>query len=75
MKESSAKANRMERVALACNEIGGLLLNGGMIACILYLLLTLASLVTVRPAFAQSAPVAAGVRLEAGIEKEDGVTS
>jgi len=42
-----------------------------VVACILYLLLTMASLVLAKPAVAQSTPVAAGVRLEAGIEKED----
>src|SRR5580698_3640922 len=71
MKESVNKANRMASVVVACNEIGGLLLSSGVIACAIYLLLTLASLMAVQPAFAQSAPVAAGVRLEAGIEKED----
>src|SRR5580698_9556904 len=71
MKESVNKANRMASVVVACNEIGGLLLSSGVIACAIYLLLTLASLMAVQPAFAQSTPVAAGVRLEAGIEKED----
>ena len=71
MKESSTNANKMEEVALACTTISGLLLSSGVIVCAIYLLLTLASLMTVQPAFAQSTPVAAGVRLEAGIEKED----
>ena len=71
MKESSTNANRMEEVVLACTTISGLLLSSGVIACAIYLLLTLASLMTVQPAFAQSTLVAAGVRLEAGIEKED----
>jgi Tol biopolymer transport system component len=71
MRETSTKANRIERIALACSTVGGLLLSGGVVACILYLLLTLASLVTVQPALAQSSPAGAGVRLEAGIEKED----
>src|ERR1700735_4517486 len=71
MKESSTNVNRMEEVALASTTISGMLLSSGVIACAIYLLLTLASLMTVQPVFAQSAPVAAGVRLEAGIEKED----
>ena len=71
MKESSTKPNRTESITLACAAISRLLLSGGAIACFVYLLLTLASLVTVQPLFAQSAAVAAGVRLQAGIEKED----
>ena len=71
MKESPNGTSRMERVALACTSIGFLLMSGGVVACILYLLLTMASLVLAKPAVAQSTPVAAGVRLEAGIEKED----
>ena len=71
MKKFPNGTSRMERVALACTSIGFLFLSGGVIACILYLLLTMASLVLAWPAAAQSTPVAAGVRLEAGIEKED----
>src|SRR5580658_4115375 len=71
MKESSIRTSRMEGDALAFTAISGLLLSSGVMACAVYLLLTLLSLVAVQPAFAQSAPVAAGVRLEAGIEKED----
>ncbi len=71
MKESPNGTSRMERVALACTSIGFLFLSGGVTTGILYLLLTMASLVLARPATAQSTPVAAGVRLEAGIEKED----
>jgi len=62
---------RLESILLAGTAIGGVVLSGGVVACMLYVLLTLASLVTVRPAFAQSSPVAPGVRLEAGIEKEN----
>jgi Tol biopolymer transport system component len=71
MQKSLNGTCRMERVAFACTSVGFLLMSGGVIACILYLLLTMASLVMASPAAAQSAPVAAGVRLEAGIEKED----
>ena len=71
MKESPNGTSRMERVALACTSIGFLFLSGGVTTGILYLLLTMASLVLARPATAQSTPVAAGVHLEAGIEKED----
>jgi Tol biopolymer transport system component len=71
MKKSPNGTSRMEKVAPACTSIGFLFLSGGVIACIFCLLLTMASLVLARPAAAQSAPVAAGVRLEAGIEKED----
>ena len=58
MKESAIASTWTESIALACITI-------------VSLLLTLAFLVAVRPAFAQSGPVGAGVRLEAGIEKED----
>ena len=42
MKESPNGTSRMERVALACTSIGFLLMSGGVVACILYLLLTMA---------------------------------
>ncbi len=71
MQKSPNGTSRMERVALACTSIGFLLMSGGVVACILYLLLTMASLVLIRPAAAQSTTASAGVRLEAGIEKED----
>jgi hypothetical protein len=71
MAESSTKSNRMECIALACVAVSGLALSGRLLACILYLLLTLVLLTPSRSGYAQSAPAAAGVRLEAGIEKED----
>ncbi len=71
MKKSSKKANWMAGIALACTPAGGLALCGGVVASILYVLLTLVLLIPVKPAFSQTASVAAGVRLEAGIEKED----
>jgi hypothetical protein len=71
MKESPKRANPMAGIALACTAAGGLALCGGVVACILYVLLTLVLFIPARPALSQTAPVAAGVRLEAGIEKED----
>jgi len=71
MKEAAIESTGIEGVALASTAISGLLLSGGVIACFVYLLLAVASVVTLLPVFAQNAPVAAGVRLQAGIEKED----
>ena len=71
MKKSLQKASPLEGIALACTAAGGMALCGGVVACILYLLLTLVLLIPARPAFSQTAPVAAGGRLEAGIEKQD----
>jgi Tol biopolymer transport system component len=71
MREPAIESTRKEGVDLAFTAISGLLLSGGVIVCFVYLLLTVASVMTLQSAFAQSAPVAAGVRLEAGIEKED----
>ena len=71
MNDSSNKTNPMEGIALACTAAGGLALCSGVLACILYILLTLVLLFPVTPAFAQATPASAGVRLEAGIEKED----
>ena len=71
MKGSVDYSTRTEGVALAFAAISGLLLSGGVIICFVYLLLSMASLVALQPVFAQTAPVAAGVRLQAGIEKED----
>jgi Tol biopolymer transport system component len=71
MKKFPNRTSRIGRFVLACTSIGFLLMSGGVTACFLYLLQTMASLVLARPSTAQSAPVVAGVRLEAGIEKED----
>ena len=60
---------RIERVTLAFVAVGYLLFSGAVTLSIVYLFMVLSSLVMVRPAFAQSN--AAGVRLEAGIEKEE----
>ena len=59
---------RIERVTLAFVAVGYLLFSGAVTLSIVYLFMVLSSLVMVRPAFAQSN--AAGVRLEAGSEKE-----
>ena len=60
---------RIEQVTLAFVAVGYLLFSGAVTLSIVYLFMVLSSLVMVRPAFAQSN--AAGVRLEAGIEKEE----
>ncbi len=54
MKESFKKANPMAGIALACTAAGGLSLCGGVLASVLYVLLTLVLLIPVRPAFAQA---------------------
>jgi Tol biopolymer transport system component len=59
---------RIERVTLAVIGLCYLFFSGAVIVSLIYLLMVLGSLVTIRPAFAQST---AGVRLEAGIEKEE----
>jgi Tol biopolymer transport system component len=61
----------MKSIVVAWTGGDGRLLGGRLIARILCLLLALASLVTVRAVFAQSASLGARVRLEAGMEKED----
>jgi len=70
MRASAIESTRTEGVVLAFMASTGLLLSGGVIVGFIYLFLAVASFMTLRPAFAQSAPVVAGVRLEAGIEKE-----
>src|SRR5579863_1041519 len=70
-KRNRIEAGRRERLALAITAACSVALSGRVIASLIYLLLALASLMAVRPAFAQTAPVGAGVLLEAGIEKED----
>ncbi len=65
------EAARAEHLALTFTAACGVALSGGVIAALIYLLLALAPLVAVRPAFSQSAPVSAGVRLQTGIEKEE----
>ncbi len=49
MKKNFSESSGFERIALTCTAISGLLLVSGVIGCIVYLLLTLASLVIVRP--------------------------
>jgi hypothetical protein len=70
-KRNKIEAGKRKRLALAITSACSVALSGGVIASLIYLLLALASLMAARPAFAQAAPVGAGVRLEAGIEKED----
>src|SRR5579863_2316151 len=70
-KRNRIEAGRRERLALAITAACSVALSGRVIASLIYLLLALASLMAVRPAFAQTAPVGAGVLLEDGIEKED----
>jgi Tol biopolymer transport system component len=60
-----------ERVALAITAAISLALSTGMIAALLYLLIALGSLISSPTAYAQAAPPAAGVQLQAGIEKEN----
>ena len=71
IKRSKIEASKRERLALGLTAACSVTLSGGVIASLIYLLLALASLMAARPAFAQTTPVGAGVRLEAGIEKED----
>jgi hypothetical protein len=70
-KRSKIEADWQERIVLALTTAVSIMLSGGVVAATLYLLLGLASLMSERMAYAQPAPVAAGVKLEAGIEKED----
>jgi hypothetical protein len=59
-----------ERFALSNTAAIGLALSTGVIGALLYLLIALGSLISSSTAYAQAAPPAAGVGLEAGIEKE-----
>jgi Tol biopolymer transport system component len=59
---------RIERLTLNVIGLWSLTFSGAVIVSLIYLLMVLGSLVTIRPAFAQST---AGVRLEAGVEKEE----
>ena len=70
-KRSEIDAGRREQLTLGLTAACSVALSGGVIASLIYLLLALASLMAAPLAFAQTAPVGAGVRLEAGIEKED----
>ena len=70
-KRSEIEVGRRERLALGLTAACSVALSGGVIASLIYLLLAFASSMATRPAFAQTAAVGAGVRLEAGIEKED----
>jgi Tol biopolymer transport system component len=62
------KESMIEKVAFALTAIGSLLFAGIAISSLMYLLMALGSLLMVRPVFAQAT---GGVRLEAGMVKED----
>jgi hypothetical protein len=70
-KRDTIESGKMERLALSVTDPCSVAPSGGGIASLICLLLALASLMAARQTFAQSAPVGAGVRLVAGIEKED----
>jgi hypothetical protein len=61
----------LESVVPAPRASSGRLIRAAVIASVVYLLLELLLLVGAQPLHAQSAPVSAGVRLQAGIDKED----
>jgi Tol biopolymer transport system component len=67
----SLRADWQERVALAITAAIGIALSTGVMAALIYLLIALGSLMYSHIAYAQAAPPAAAVRLEAGIEKEN----
>ena len=60
---------RVENIAFMFTARGSLLFSGAAVTTLVYLLMALAPLVLVPPAFPQS--TTAGVRLQAGIAKED----
>jgi Tol biopolymer transport system component len=60
-----------ERIALAIAGAIGVALSTGVIAALIYFLLAVGSLISSPAAYAQAAPPAAGVQLQAGIEKEN----
>jgi Tol biopolymer transport system component len=60
-----------DQLAMVMTAACGVALSTGLIPALIYLLLALAPLVALRPGFGQSAPPSAGMRLQAGIEKED----
>ena len=70
-KRSKNEGGSMEQLALTITAACSVARSGGVIASLIYLLLALGSLMAAPLAFAQTAPVDAGVRLEAGIEKEE----
>ncbi|MFZ0304400.1 MAG: hypothetical protein WAL75_17040 [Terracidiphilus sp.] len=70
-RRSKLEADWRERIVPALTAAVSIMLSGGVVAAALYLLLGLASLASESMTYAQSVPIAAGVQLEAGIEKED----
>jgi WD40-like Beta Propeller Repeat len=65
------KTDWQERIVLALTAAISVALSTGVIAALLYLLIALGSLISSPTAFAQAGPPAAGVQLQAGIEKEN----
>jgi Tol biopolymer transport system component len=65
------KAEKRQQFALAITAACRVAMSSGLIAALGYLLLALVLLAAVGPAFSQSDPVGPGVRLQAGIEKEE----
>jgi hypothetical protein len=69
-KVRAVKWQGKERLAQVFTAACGIAISSGILASLIYLLLALSSMAMVRPAFAQSAPVGAGMRLQSGIEKD-----
>ena len=65
------KADKRARFALALTAAFSVALSSGVITALVYLLLALTLTVSVRPVSGQSEPIGPGVRLQAGIEKEE----
>jgi Tol biopolymer transport system component len=65
------QTDRTERIALAITAAVGVALSTGVIAALIYLLVALGPLMSPPIAHAQAVPPAAGVQLQAGIEKEN----
>ena len=59
-----------ERLALAILAACFVAISSGILTALIYFLLALSSILTVRPPFAKGAPAAAGVWLQYGIKKE-----
>jgi hypothetical protein len=70
-KERQHEAVRIEKIAMAIMAAGGLPLTAGVLGAILYLVLTLASLISVGPDTRLRLETATSAKiLEAGREKE-----
>lgn len=64
-------AGRHEQPAIAISTALEVMLSSGVVAAFAFFLLAMLPLVSVRVVVGQSLPASAGVRLQAGIEKED----